>query len=45
MTRSGSEKMQLSHERTRKDISRILTERAKRTETGKPHHELPAYRR
>ncbi len=45
VSRTGFEKMQMSNERTRKDIKRILTERAKRTETGKPHHEPPAYRR
>ena len=44
-SRTGFAKMQMSHERLRKDIKRILAERAKRTETGKPHHELPAYRR
>jgi hypothetical protein len=38
-SRTGFEKMQLSHQRMRKDIKRILVERAKRTETGKPHHE------
>jgi hypothetical protein len=36
---TGFEKMQMSHERTRKDIQRILAERAKRTETGKPLHQ------
>lgn len=44
-SRTGFAKMQMSHERLRKDIKRIFAERAKRTETGKPHHELPAYRR
>ncbi len=43
--RSGFEKMRMSHERLRKDIKRILMERAKTKETGKPHHELPLYRR
>ena len=33
-SRIGFEKMQLSHQRMRKDIKRILVERAKRTETG-----------
>jgi hypothetical protein len=42
---TGVEKMRMSNERTRKDIKRILTERAKRAETGKPHHEPPSYRR
>jgi hypothetical protein len=38
VTRSGFEKMRMSNERTRKEIKRILTERAKTRETGKPHH-------
>ena len=42
---TGFQKMQMSNERTRKDIKRILAERAKRTETGKPKHDPPAYRR
>jgi hypothetical protein len=41
-SRTGFEKMQMSHERLRKDIKRILAERAKRLETGKPHHENEA---
>jgi hypothetical protein len=44
-SRTGFAKMQMSNERTRKDIKRIIAERAKRTETGKPHHEPPPYRR
>jgi hypothetical protein len=43
---TGVEKMRMSNERTRKDIKRILAERAERTQTGKPHHEPPpTYRR
>jgi hypothetical protein len=43
--RTGFQKMQMSHERTRKDIQRILAERARRTETGKPLHQPQAHRR
>jgi hypothetical protein len=45
MSRTGPEKMQLSNERTRKEIQRIHAERAKRTETGKPHHQQVAHPR
>ncbi len=45
VTRTGFEKMRMSHERLRRDIKRILTERAKTKETGKPHHQEPPYRR
>ena len=45
VTRTGFEKMRMSHERLRKDIKRIATERAKTKETGKPHHQEPLYRR
>jgi hypothetical protein len=44
-TATGFQKMQMSNERARKDIKRIFAERAKRAETGKPHHEPPPYRR
>jgi hypothetical protein len=37
-SRIGFEKVKLGNENTRKAIKRILAERAKRTETGKPHH-------
>ncbi len=45
VTRTGFEKMRMSNERTRKDIKRILTERAKSEATGKPHHQEQPYRR
>jgi hypothetical protein len=35
----GFEKTKLGNENTRKAIKRILAKRAKRTETGKPHHQ------
>jgi hypothetical protein len=35
----GFEKAKLGNENTRKAIMRILAKRAKRTETGKPHHQ------
>ena len=35
----GFEKAKLGNENTRKAIKRILAKRAKRTETGKPHHQ------
>jgi hypothetical protein len=38
--RTGHEKMQMSYDRMRRDIKRILTERAKSADTGKPHHQL-----
>jgi hypothetical protein len=41
VTRSGLEKMRMSNERIRREIERILTERAKREATGKPHHREP----
>ena len=44
VVRTGFEKMRMSHERLRKDVKRILTERAKTKESGKPHHEPPLYR-
>jgi hypothetical protein len=44
VTRSGFEKMRMSNERTRRDIKRILTERAKTKETGRPHHREQPYR-
>jgi hypothetical protein len=44
-SRTGFEKMQLSHERTRKEIKRIQAERVKSTESGKPHHERQARRK
>jgi hypothetical protein len=37
--------MQMSHQRTRKEIERIHLERAKRTETGKPRHIEGSHRR
>ena len=43
--RTGFEKMQMGHQRTRKEIERIHLERAKRTETGKPHHIEGSHRR
>jgi hypothetical protein len=43
--RTGFEKMQMGHQRTRKEIERIHLERAKRTETGKPHHIEGCHRR
>jgi hypothetical protein len=45
VTRTGFEKMRMSHERLRKDVKRILTERARTESTGKPHHQEPVYRR
>jgi len=45
VTRSGFEKMRMSNERTRREIKRILTERAKMKETGKPHHWEQPHRR
>lgn len=45
VTRTGFEKMRMSNDRTRKDIKRILTERAKTEATGKPHHQEQPYRR
>jgi hypothetical protein len=36
--RTGFEKMQLSHRRTRKQIQRIRAESAEREATGKPLH-------
>jgi hypothetical protein len=36
--RTGYEKMQLNHARTRDDIKRILAEGLKRADTGKPRH-------
>ena len=41
VTRSGLEKMRMNNERTRREIERILTERAKTEATGKPHHREP----
>ena len=38
-------KMQMGHQRTRKEIERIHLERAKRTETGKPRHIEGSHRR
>jgi hypothetical protein len=43
--RTGFEKMQMGHQRTRKEIERIHLERAKRTETGKPRHIEGSHRR
>jgi len=43
--RTGFQKMQMSHQRTRKEIQRIHLEQAKRTETGKPHHLEGSHRR
>jgi hypothetical protein len=43
VTRTGFEKMRMSNERTRREIKRILTERAKTKETGKPHHREQPY--
>ena len=43
--RTGFEKMQMSHQRTRKEIERIHLERAKRAETGKPRHIEGSHRR
>jgi hypothetical protein len=43
--RTGFEKMQMSHQRTRKEIERIRLERTKRTETGKPRHIEGSHRR
>jgi hypothetical protein len=40
LPRTGHEKMQMSYDRMRRDIKRILTERAKSADTGKPHHQL-----
>ena len=37
-SRSGFEKMQMSHRRTREQIQRIQVERAERATTGKPKH-------
>jgi hypothetical protein len=37
---TGYEKMQMSHARMRKDIKRILEERAKTGATGKPKHQI-----
>ena len=45
VTRTGFEKMQMSNERTRKDIARINLERAQRTDSGKPLHPAQPYRR
>ena len=44
VVRTGFEKMRMSNERTRREIKRILTERAKTQETGKPHHREQPYR-
>jgi hypothetical protein len=41
VTRSGLEKMRMNNERTRREIERILTDRAKTKATGKPHHREP----
>ena len=41
VTRSGLEKMRMNNERIHREIKRILTERAKREATGKPHHREP----
>jgi hypothetical protein len=38
LSRTGYEKMQMSHAQMRKDIMRILAERAKTESTGKPKH-------
>jgi hypothetical protein len=43
--RTGFAKMQMGHQRTRKEIERIHLERAKRTETGKPRHIEGSHRR
>jgi hypothetical protein len=32
--------MQMSYDRMRKDIKRIVTERTKCEDTGKPHHQF-----
>ena len=37
-TRTGPEKMQMSHQRTRKAIERIQKEAAERVSLGKPVH-------
>jgi hypothetical protein len=37
---TGYEKMQMSHARMRKDIKRILEERAKTVATGRPKHQI-----
>lgn len=43
--RSGFEKMQMNHRRTREEIKRIRAEAAERTATGKPVHIEGAHRR
>ena len=43
--RTGFQKMQMGHKRTRMEIQRIHLEQAKRKETGKPHHLEGSHRR
>jgi hypothetical protein len=43
--RTGIQKMQMGHQRTRKEIERINLERAKRADTGKPRHIEGSHRR
>jgi hypothetical protein len=38
VSRTGLEKMQMNHQRTRQQITRIHAEAAERTATGKPLH-------
>jgi hypothetical protein len=43
-TRSGFDKMQMNHRRTREQIERLKSEAAKRNATGKPVHPKIVYK-